>query len=86
MAIYAGCSSPLLREMVGQLFDAAERYRRYSAKHRKVARHKHAEHTKLMQAVLSRDARRAGDLLIEHVSTTERNVTTAFLAMGSKRS
>ena len=86
MAIYAGCSSPLLREMVGQLFDAAERYRRYSARHRRKARPKHTEHARLMQAVLSRDAARAGDLLVEHVSTTERNVTAALLAMGSARS
>lgn len=86
MAIYEGCRSPLLREMVGQLFDSAERYRRYSARHRKASRVKHSEHASLMQAVLSRDRKRAGDLLVEHVSTTERNVTSALLAMGSVRS
>ena len=86
MAIYAGCRSPLLREMVGQLFDAAERYRRYSARHRTKARRKHTEHARLMQAVLSRDAVHAGDRLAEHVCATERNVTAALLAMGSMHS
>ncbi len=81
LAIYAGSSSPLLRGLVAQLFDAAERYRRFSARHRKLPRAKHAEHRQLMEAVLARDAERAQSLLARHVTSTERSVTAALLAM-----
>jgi DNA-binding GntR family transcriptional regulator len=80
LAIYAGSSSPLLRGLVAQLFDAAERYRRFSARHRKLPRVKHAEHRQLMEAVLARDVERAQSLLARHVTSTERSVTAALLA------
>lgn len=86
MAIYDGCCSPLLREMVGQLFDRAERYRRYSARHRVAPRQKGNEHKRLLDAVLARDATRACALLAQHISSTERNVTAALLAMGKEAS
>jgi DNA-binding GntR family transcriptional regulator len=81
MAIYAGASSPLLRALVEQLFDRAERYRRFSARHRVLPRSKNAEHRRLLDAVLARDAERAGELLVRHVTSTERSVTAALLAM-----
>ncbi len=81
MAIYAGASSPLLRALVGQMFDAAERYRRFSARHRKLPRAKNTEHQRLLEAVLARDAQRASDLLVRHITSTERSVTAALLAM-----
>jgi len=84
LAIYDGTRSPLLRNMVGQLFDSAERYRRFSARHRRLPRAKHAEHRQLMAAVLSRDVRRAGDLLVQHVTSTERSVAAALLAMDAR--
>jgi len=83
LAIYAGCSSPLLLGLVGELFDSAERYRWYSAAHRKTPRRKSAEHQRLMTAVLARDADRAVGLLQEHISGTERRVTQSLLAMES---
>lgn len=81
MAIYAGSTSPLLRALVEQLFDRAERYRRFSARHRSLPRRKNTEHQRLLDAVLARDADRAGELLVRHVTSTERSVTAALLAM-----
>lgn len=84
LAIYSGASSPLLRELVAALFDSAERYRRYSALHRKVMRRKHTEHRRLQNAVLARDAN-ALELLRQHISATERNVTESLLGMPGPR-
>jgi len=70
--------------MVSELFDAAERYRRYSASHRKGKRNKNDEHQQLMRATLSRSKKVALDLLRQHISSTERNVTAAFLAANGK--
>ena len=81
LAMYSGASSPLLQQMIGDLFDKAERYRRFSARHRQGSRAKNDEHQQLMQSVIARDAQRATELLTQHISSTERNVRTAFLAM-----
>lgn len=81
LATYAGARSPLLQSLVADLFDAAERYRRYSARHRQAPRHKHAEHQDLLAAVLARDPGRATGLLAQHISSTEQNVAAALLAM-----
>ena len=59
LALYAACTSPLLVDLADHLFDSAERYRRYSAKHRAVDRAKHNEHRDLLRSVLSRDAEAA---------------------------
>ncbi|HMN82085.1 MAG TPA: FCD domain-containing protein [Burkholderiaceae bacterium] len=81
MAVYAGAHSPLLQALVGQLFDAAERYRRFSARHRRLPRAKHSEHQRLLDAIIARDAERASALLVRHITSTERSVTAALLAM-----
>lgn len=83
LALYAGCRSPLLRQMVVELFDAAERYRRFSALHRVVDRQKHAEHQKIMERVLARDTDGAQDLFRQHILGTERLVSHALQAMQS---
>lgn len=85
LAMYAGSSSPLLRQMVEPLFDQAERYRRFSARHRKLPRAKHAEHRHLLDAVLARDVARADELFVRHVTATERSVTAALLSMDAQR-
>ncbi|HYF57497.1 MAG TPA: FCD domain-containing protein [Burkholderiaceae bacterium] len=84
MAMYAGTRSPMLRALVEQLFDAAERYRRFSARHRELPRKKSAEHRRLLEAVLARDVPRAVDLFTGHVTATERSVTAALLALDAK--
>lgn len=81
LATYAGARSPLLQAMVADLFDAAERYRRYSARHRKAPRHKHSEHQDLLAAVLARRRKEALALLAQHISSTEQNVAAALLSM-----
>ena len=82
LALYAGARSTTLQALVSQLFDAAERYRRFSALHRKAPRAKRNEHQALQSAVLARDEDRALGLLAAHIASTERNVAAALLAMG----
>jgi DNA-binding GntR family transcriptional regulator len=84
MALYSGASSLLLRGMVSSLFDAAERYRRFSASHRKIRRNKNDEHQELMRVTLSRDKKKAVELLRQHISSTQRNVTAAFQSANGK--
>lgn len=78
LSMYAACSSPLLLAMAEDLFDASERYRQFSARHRRVLRRKNAEHQRLMAAVVARDRDKALGLLRQHVSSTERNVVEAM--------
>lgn len=86
LAIYAGCSSPLLHEMVEGLFDQAERFRRFSARHRTTHRAKNNEHQRLFDAVLGRDEVQALALLEQHIRGTERNVTTALRTLAESGS
>ena len=81
LALYGGGTSPMLNNLVGVLFDNAERYRQFSARHRKLKRSKNAEHQQLMNAVLQRDADTALGLLRQHISGTERNVVETLLAI-----
>ena len=81
ISLYAACTSPLLLNLVGVLFDNAERYRRWSAQHRQTPRRKHAEHKRLLNTVLSRDAAAAVELLRQHISATERLVIASLAAM-----
>lgn len=78
LSLYAACTSPLLLELADVLFDNAERYRRWSASHRKTLRRKHDEHQQLLKATLARDANRALELLRQHISGTERLVAAAL--------
>ena len=84
LAVYSGCSSPLLKVMVEQLFDNAERYRRYSASHRKTERIKHDEHTKLLNCILSRNLDLSLELLRHHIVSTMNTVTTALTTLSEK--
>ncbi len=85
LALYAGARSPTLQGLVSDLFDAAERYRRFSALHRKTPRAKRSEHQALQSAALGRDGERALGLLAAHIARTEHNVAAALLAMGLDR-
>jgi GntR family transcriptional regulator, carbon starvation induced regulator len=80
-ALLAACPSPRQLAWSASLFDQAERYRRFSARHRKSARRKSNEHKKLMEATLRRDAATACALLTEHIRGTLRNVQAAFAAV-----
>src|SRR5690606_20978073 len=81
LAIYSACNSPLMLNLIEQLSDNAERYRRYSARYRTVTRHKNEEHQLLTDAVLSRDKRTAVALLRKHIMGTERSVTESVNVM-----
>jgi len=77
-ALLAACPSQRQLAWSASLFDQAERYRRFSARHRKVARRKSTEHKKLMDATLRRDSATACALLADHIGGTLRNVEAAF--------
>ena len=78
--LLAACPSQRQLAWSASLFDQAERYRRVSARHRKVARRKSTEHKRLMDATLKRDADTACALLGEHIMGTQRNVVAALSA------
>lgn len=78
MALLDACNSNRLKQGCASLFDQAERYRQFSAKHRKTGRRKSNEHQKIMAAVLNRDVEMAVALLQEHISSTQKNVLTAL--------
>ncbi|CAG2353571.1 MULTISPECIES: GntR family transcriptional regulator [Burkholderia] len=78
MALLSATPSPLLLNMVGSLFDRAERYRRYSALHRTEERHKGAEHEALMKAAIGREKDKAAKLLRKHIEGTLTRVAAAL--------
>jgi GntR family transcriptional regulator, carbon starvation induced regulator len=80
LALYAGCSSPLLVQHSRSLFDLADRYRRYSARTRVAPRAKRTEHRHILEAVLERDVDLSLALLRRHIQATEHNVVEALTA------
>ena len=56
MSLLAACPSDRQKAVCASLFDQAERYRRFSARHRISAHSKHREHRRILDAVLKRDA------------------------------
>ncbi|WP_297655687.1 FCD domain-containing protein [Hydrogenophaga sp.] len=81
MSLLAACPSQRQRALCASLFDQAERYRRFSARHRVGSRSKSREHKRLLEAVLKRDADTACALLAEHTQGTQRNVEAAMQRM-----
>lgn len=77
-ALFSACPSTLLLGMVDSLFDRAERYRRFSARHRQSERHKSNEHQELLDAALARDKDKAVALLREHIGHTESSISQAI--------
>jgi len=82
-ALLAACPSDRQLLWSASLFDQAERYRRYSARHRKSARRKSNEHKKLMDATIKRDANTACTLLQEHIQGTQRSVDAVLRSNGA---
>lgn len=83
LMLYAACPSERQRTLCASLFDQAERYRRFSARHRVTSRSKLREHRRLLDAVLKRDTDTACALLAEHLRGTQRNVEAALARMES---
>jgi DNA-binding GntR family transcriptional regulator len=80
-ALIDACPSHRQKALCLSLFDQAERYRRYSARHRQVARRKTGEHRRLMEAALARNADTATVLLEDHIRNTQRNLESALARM-----
>lgn len=80
LSLYAACSSPLLIDLADVLFDNAERYRRWAARHRQSPRRKHDEHQQLLAAVTARDTDKAVALLRTHITRTAQLVAAALKA------
>jgi DNA-binding GntR family transcriptional regulator len=78
LSMLGACESPRLLQWCANLFDQAERYRQFSARHRKTQRRKATEHKRLMETVIKRDIPAACQLLEEHISSTQHNVLTAL--------
>lgn len=78
LSLYSGCTSPMLLELIDLLFDRAEHYRRWSARHRQAPRSKNDEHQRLKAAVLARDADKAVELLRRHISKTGEMVSSVL--------
>jgi GntR family transcriptional regulator, carbon starvation induced regulator len=70
MAFYSACSSQRLMSLCSNLFDQAERYRRYCAINRKQSRNTIAEHQALMDAALARDRNQSAKVLRQHITKT----------------
>lgn len=82
-ALFSACPSGMMLRMIDSLFDQAERYRRFSALHRTVERHKGNEHQKLLDAALSRDIDASVELLGNHIGGTLKHVTDVLLQQHS---
>lgn len=86
MSLLAACPSERQRALCASLFDQAERYRRFSARHRVTSRSKLREHRRLLDAVLKRDVDTACALMTDHIRGTQRNVEAALQRMGAAAS
>lgn len=82
MAFYASCSSPRLVALCSNLFDLAERYRRFCAINRRQSRNTAGEHQALMEAALARDAKLTAKLLHQHTTRTSEDLY-ALLSAGA---
>jgi len=85
LSMIGACPSERQRAWSMSLFDQAERYRHFAARHRTVPKKKDDEHRALMNAVLRRDAKTAAVLLSEHISSTQANVLVAFKRQAQAR-
>ena len=84
MALLAACGSVRLLQACTSLFEQAERYRLFSARHRQTARRKSSEHKRIAEATLKRDLSTACGLLQDHISSTEKNVLAALNSLSQE--
>lgn len=78
MALYSACASRRLYTLCWNLFDQAERYRRYSGKNRRRPRDTGAEHRALMEFAVSRDTEKAMPFIRKHMERTYDHVRELF--------
>lgn len=81
LALFSGGNSAILLRTAEMFFVQAERYRRFSALHRRSSRFKAAEHQALMNAALARKKTEAIELLRAHIGKTTENISAALARM-----
>ena len=74
MSLFAACGSRRLIEACSEMYDQAERYRRYSMVQRNQERKGRVEHQQIMKAALVRDEEAAAKLLRDHIVQTAEHV------------
>lgn len=88
LALVAGCASPWLLKLHGQLVDQSERYRKIRILHHQQSkarvRNVNAEHQALMDAVLKRDPVLAVELMNRHLQATSK-ATSRLMALASNQ-
>jgi DNA-binding GntR family transcriptional regulator len=72
VALSSACPNETLRGIRSQLFDEAELYRQWSAPSLESDRNVTSEHSDLLAEALAHNAKRAGDLIVEHLRHTAR--------------
>jgi DNA-binding GntR family transcriptional regulator len=72
VALTSACPNSTLRGIRSQLFDEAELYRQWSAPSAGGDRNVINEHSDLLAAALAHNAKRSGDLIVEHLRHTAR--------------
>lgn len=82
-SLVAACPSERQLTWSASLFDQAERYRRFSGRHRTTGRRKNDEHRRLMKATIGRDTETACAMLEEHILGTQRSVQAALQKMAT---
>ena len=73
-ALVAACPTRRLLAFREQLFDETDRYRRLAALNGTSKRNVAEEHKNLVKAVLARDTKKAGALMVDHLLATVRRV------------
>jgi DNA-binding GntR family transcriptional regulator len=81
MALLSGSPFPRQKHLCGILYDQAERYRRF-ARQSPQPRKKAAEHKKLEEAALGRNADKAVELLVAHIQRTADRVAAILESEG----
>jgi GntR family transcriptional regulator, carbon starvation induced regulator len=76
-ALVAACGSAKILQIRLQLYELAERYRRYSAPLAAEARDVAGEHQAIFDAAMARDAPLAGGLITEHLRRTVSLIVTS---------
>jgi len=77
-ALASSCDSPWLLRLRAQLFAQAERYRRLSVPLESENRDVNAEHCAIMEAAISRDAKRTCELIGVHFNKTTETLLKAL--------
>lgn len=82
LALVSACPSRWLNHLYGFLFQQSERYRRISRLGHHIPRDTHAEHQRIFDAVMKRDAKTACEASRQHIEITLRNIALMFSSEG----